>query len=48
MWLFYDAGSNSEHRIETGEILGGIEEDGLFKISHLLVQNKMEAMTAGK
>ena len=25
------SGSNSEHRIETGGILGGIEEDGLFK-----------------
>ena len=31
------SGSNSEHRIETGGILGGIEEDGLFKITHLLV-----------
>ena len=25
------SGSNSEQRIETGGILGGIEEDGLFK-----------------
>ena len=29
--------SNSEHRIETGGILGGIQEDDVFKITHLLV-----------
>ena len=29
--------SNSEHRIETGGILGGIKEKGLFKITHLLI-----------
>ena len=34
------SGSNSEQRIETGGILGGIEEDGLFKITHLLVQEQ--------
>ena len=29
--------SNSEHRVETGGILGGIREKGVFKITHLLV-----------
>ena len=32
------SGNNLEHRIETGGIL--IEEDGLFKITHLLVQEQ--------
>ena len=29
--------SNSENRIKTGGILGGIQEDDVFKITHLLV-----------
>ena len=32
--------SNSEHWIETGGILGGIKEKGLFKITHLLISEQ--------
>ena len=34
--------SNSEHQIETGGILGGIKEKGLFKITHLLLPEQKQ------